>query len=70
MFGQKKGQKGTSKEVMKLLVGCPTKRVDSCCKCAKKWGFCVALKINNFKTIQYRCVFILGSWKKLYYVGS
>jgi hypothetical protein len=55
---------------MKLLVDHLAKSVDSCCKCAKKWSFCVALKINSFKIIQYRCVFFLGGWKRLYNVGS
>ncbi len=32
----KEGKKGASKEVMKLLLGCLAKSVDSCCKCAKK----------------------------------
>lgn len=47
----KKGQKGASKEAMKLLVGCPTKSVDSCCKCAKKWSFLCGIKNKGFKII-------------------
>jgi hypothetical protein len=59
-LAKKKGQKGASKEVKKILVGCLAKSVDSCCKCVKNFFLCVALKISSFKIIQYRCVFLSG----------